>query len=178
MHTYAGAVSITIQAPVETVYAYLADFTRHPEWVKNVKEVVQITPGAAGVGAAFKASEGPPPVAWGQKVNMMVHFVRGVLGGAKPYSEATITALDPPRRIAWRAGVPKGDAFFNLAEWEFLLEPRGAATVLTQRFTWKPQNPTAERMVRAAGVEGLQGAVAASLMELKRRLEGGEEVRG
>lgn len=53
-----------------------------------------------------------------------------------------------------------------------MLEPQGAATHLTQRFCWKPQNPTtAERMVGAAGSEGLEKAVAVSLAQLKRRLE-------
>lgn len=178
MPTYEGAAAITIQAPVETVYAYLADFTRHPEWVRNVSKVEQVSPGPAGVGTVFKTSEGPPPVAPRRKAAMMVQFLLGVLGGAKSYSEAWITALEPPRRIAWQAGIPKGEGFFNLAEWEFLIEPRGGATVLTQRFCWQPQNPTAERMVSAAGVDGLQQAVAVSLAELKRRLETDEGVRG
>jgi uncharacterized protein YndB with AHSA1/START domain len=171
MPTYAGAAAIKIQAPVETVYAYLDDFTHHPEWVKNVSKVEQLSPGPARVGTVFKTSGGPPPVAPGRKAAMMAQFLFGVLGGAKSYSEARITALEPPRRIAWRAGIPKGEGFFNLAEWGFLLEPRGSATALTQRFCWQPQNPTAERMVRAAGVDGLQQAVAVSLAELKRRLE-------
>jgi hypothetical protein len=102
---------------------------------------------------------------------MMASFMQGIFGGAKPYSEAKITALESPRRIAWQAGIPKGDGFFNFAEWEFALEPQGNATHLTQRFHWKPQNPTAERMVAAAGVEGLEHAVAVNLARLKRRLE-------
>jgi hypothetical protein len=171
MPTYAGAAEITIHAPVATVYAYLADFTRHPEWVRNVSKVVQVSPGPVGVGTVFKTSEGPPPVAFRRKAKMMVQFLLGVLGGAKTYSEAKITVLDPPCRIAWQAGIPQGDGFFNLAEWEFLLEPLGSDTALTERFVWKPQNSTAERMVGAAGAGGLEQAVAQSLEELKQRLE-------
>jgi uncharacterized membrane protein len=171
MNEVKGQSTITIQAPAEAVYAYLADFRRHPEWAQNIGKVTQVTPGSVGVGTTFKTEEGPPPVALGQKVVMMFHFVRGLLGGARPYSEARITALEPGRRIAWQAGIPKGDGFFNFAEWEFVLEPRDGATRLTQRFHWQPQNPTAARMVGAAGPGGLEKAVGVSLQALKRRLE-------
>ena len=172
MNVYQGEVTVTIAAPAEQVYAYLADFQRHPEWVKNVSQVTPLRPGETGVGATFRTNEGPPPVGAASTLRMMVHFVAGVLGGAKPYSEATITALEPPSRIAWRAGIPKGAGFFNRAEWEFVLEPRGASTQVTQRYCWQPQTPGAEKMVGAAGPEGLRQAVAVSLGRLKARLEG------
>jgi uncharacterized membrane protein len=168
---YQGQSTITIQAPIDRVYAYLADFRRHPEWAKNLRKVTQVTPGSIAVGTVFKTQEGAPPVRMGQKVKMMVPFTLGILGGAKPYSEAKITALESPGRIAWQAGIPKGAGFFNVAEWEFVLEAQGNATHLTERFHWKPQNPTAERMVSAAGVKGLENAVAVNLTRLRRRLE-------
>ena len=171
MSEYKGQSSITIQVPIDRVYAYLADFRRHPEWAENLSKVTQVTPGPIAVGTVFKTQEGVPPVRLGQKVKMMVPFMLGVLGGAKPYSEAKITVLESPDHIAWQAGIPKGDGLFNLAEWEFVLEAQGDATHLTQGFHWKPQNPTAERMVSAAGVEGLENAVAINLTRLKRRLE-------
>ena len=171
MREYKGQSAITIQVPIDAVYAYLADFSRHPEWAKNLSKVTQVTPGPIAVGTVFKTQEGVPPVRMGQKVKMMVPFMLGVFGGAKPYSEATITALESPDRIAWQAGIPKDAGFFNFAEWEFLLEAQGHATHLTQRFNWKPQNPTAERMVGAAGEKGLESAVAVNLTQLKRRLE-------
>jgi uncharacterized protein YndB with AHSA1/START domain len=168
---YHGQAAITIQAPAELVFAYLADFERHPEWAANLGRVAPVTPGAAGVGATFKTQEGPPPAGPAQRLRMLVHFLAGVLRGAKTYSTATITALEPPRRIAWQGGIPKGQGFFNRAEWEFLLEPRGAATHLTQRFRLCPQEPGAEHMVRALGPAGWEQAVAFSLLRLKHRLE-------
>ena len=173
MDEISGQAIITIQAPAEAVYDYLVDFPRHTEWAQNIDKVTQLTPGPIGVGTSFKTEEGPPPVALGQKLRMMVHFVGGVLSGAKPYSEARITALEPGRRIAWEAGIPKAGGYFNRAEWEFVLEPRGAATHLTQRFHWQPQEPGAARMVGAAGQAGLERAVGVSLAQLKRRLEAG-----
>jgi uncharacterized membrane protein len=171
MSEYQGQVAITIEAPIAGVYAYLLDFTKHPEWAMNLSKVTPMTPGPVAVGTRFQTQEGPPPVTPGQKAKMMLYFVLGLLKGAKPYSEATITALEPPCRIAWQAGVPKGDGFFNFAEWEFVLAPQGTATRVTQHFNYQPQNPTAERMVKAAGAKGLETAVAASLAQLKRRLE-------
>ena len=177
MHEYQGSVAVTIAAPAERVYAYLADFTRHPEWVKNVSQVTPLTPGQTEVGTVFRAQEGPPPVGPWRMVQMMTHFVAGVLGGAKPYSEATITALEPPRRIAWWAGVPKGNGYFNRAEWEFVLEPEAGGTRLTQHYHWRPQNALAERMVGAAGEDGLREAVGLSLTKLKEVLEQKENDR-
>lgn len=175
MDEYRGESSITIRAPVEQVYAYLVDFTKHPQWAKNLSKVTQITPGPIAVGTTFKTAEGPPPVKPQQKLKMMMNFMLGVAGGAKTFSRATICALDAPTHIAWYAGIPKGEGYFNIAEWEFVLEPQGNTTHLTQRFAWKPQNRTARRMVSAAGVAGLEEAVAVSLGELKRRLETGSK---
>ena len=115
MSSYKGQVAITIQSPIDSVYAYLADFTKHPEWAKNLSKVTQITPGAMQAGTVFKTQEGVPPVTFWQQINMMLPFMQGLLSGAKLYSEATITALEPPCRIGWKAGIPKGDGFFNLA---------------------------------------------------------------
>jgi uncharacterized membrane protein len=166
-----GKTSIVINAPAQEVYSYLLDFTRHPEWVTNLQRVRQETSGPIGVGTTFQSSEGPPPVAFAQKLHMMLYFLTGVLSGAKTYSRAEITGLEPDRRIAWKAGVPKGDGYFNLAHWELLLEPQGQATHLTQRFSYQPQTGVARRMVDAAGASGLEQACAVSLGQLKQRLE-------
>jgi uncharacterized membrane protein len=171
MSEYKGQTSITIQAPIETVYNYLADFSKHCEWAENIKSVTQIEAGPVRVGTRFKTAEGPPPVGLLKKMGMMLHFMRGVAGGAKTYSVAKITALEPPVRIGWEAGIPRGDDFFNFVEWEFILESEGSSTHLTQRFNWQPQNPTAEQMVKAAGMSGLEQAVGKSLRQLKEHLE-------
>lgn len=168
-----GETVITIEAPVEVVYTYLADFTRHPEWVQNLQRVQPVSDGPVGVGAIFQTQEGPPPVPLLQKLAMMFFFVSGVVSGAKTYSRAEITALEPNRLIAWQAGVPKGEGYFNLARWEFIFEPQGQATRLTQRFQYLPQNSTAARMVGTAGAAGIAKACAVSLTRLKTILEQG-----
>jgi uncharacterized membrane protein len=171
MSKVSGKTSIIINRPVQDVYAYLVDFTRHPEWVKNLQRVQQESGGPIQIGTTFKSQEGPPPVTFGQKLRMMFYFLTGVLSGAKTYSRAEITGLEPNRRIAWKAGVPKGDGYFNLAHWELLLEPQGQTTHLTQCFTYQPQNGVAQRMIDLAGPNGIEQACAVSLAQLKQRLE-------
>lgn len=174
MTDYQGETAITIQAPVEKIYAYLVDFQRHPEWAKNLTKVTQTSVGPMGVGATFKTEEGPPPLPLGQTIIMMGHFILGLLSGAKPYSEAKITALEPQRRIAWQAGVPKGQSYLNFAEWEFVFDAQGEATRLTQRFHYIPPDARGERLIAVAGVKGIERACAVSLAQLKRRLEQSE----
>jgi uncharacterized membrane protein len=171
MNDVSGQVSILINAPVSKVYAYLLDFTRHPEWVKNLQRVRQESAGPIQVGTTFQSQEGPPPVTLRQKLPMMFHFMSGVLSGAKTYSRAEITELEPNRRIAWKAGVPKGDGYFNLAHWEILLEAQGQATCLIQRFVYQPQNNQSRRMIDSAGAKGLEQACILSLEQLKKQLE-------
>jgi hypothetical protein len=177
MKEYSGQISIELVAAPRALYEYLKDFTRHPEWSSNLSRVTKITTGAVQVGTRFKSVEGPPPVAPLVKLNMMRGFIKGVLSGAKAYSIAEITALDPDRRIAWSAGIPLGDGFFNRADWEFLLEPRGTATQLTQRFLYLPQTSAAEQMVGAAGANGIHQACSTNLQNLKRVVESAVKAR-
>lgn len=166
-----GEASIVIKQPAQVIYHYLVDFTRHPEWVANLAKVTQMTPGPIGVGTVFVTQESAPPVPLLRKLNMMRHFMAGVLSGVQPNSEAEITALEPGARIAWRAGLRKGDGWFNRAEWEITLQPQPQSTRLIQRFCYLPQTATAARMVAAAGDGGLEHACTVSLQRLKQLME-------
>jgi uncharacterized membrane protein len=104
-------VSIDIGAPVDKVYHYLADFTRHSEWSMSVASIEQVTPGQVGVGTEFKASETLP---------------------AKLVSFARITALEAPTRVAWEST----DHRVFRTNWEFVLSAQNGGTHLTQRVTF------------------------------------------
>jgi len=106
-------VSVDIAAPMDQVYRYLADFTRHSEWSMSVATIEQVTPGSVGVGTEFKASETLP-----QK---LVSFAR-------------ITALDAPTRVAWEST----DYRVFRTNWEFLLSAQNGGTHLIQRVTFYP----------------------------------------
>ena len=95
----------------------------------------------------------------------------GVLSGAKPYSVAEITALEPDRSISWSAGIPFGNGFFNRANWEFTFVSHGDGTQLTQHFHYLPQTSAAEQMISAAGVNGIQQACSVNLQNLKQVIE-------
>jgi uncharacterized membrane protein len=166
-----GETSVVINQPAQAIYDYLADFTRHPEWVANLAKVTQVSAGPIAVGTIFHAQESAPPVPLLRKLNMMRYFITGLISGVKPYSEAEITALEPGKRIAWRAGLRKGQGWFNRAEWELILQAQGQGTRVTQRFRYLPQTATAARMVGAAGEGGIAQACTVSLQRLKNVLE-------
>ncbi len=46
--------SILVDAPVEKVFRYLADFERHPEWVNKLVSIRKTSPGPVGVGSTFE----------------------------------------------------------------------------------------------------------------------------
>ena len=168
---FKGQTSIFIKVPIEKVYSYLVDFQRHTEWAQNLNKVTKLSPGPIDVGTVFKTEEGPPPVPLWTRLKMMVHFLSGVVSGAKMYSEAKITALETNRRITWQAGIPKGDNLLSFAEWEFTLEPEGNSTRLTQHFRYAPPDPQGQRMIGAAGTDGITRACTVNLERLKLRLE-------
>jgi hypothetical protein len=167
-----GETSVVIAAPAGSIYDYLADFTRHPEWVKNVSRVEPLTPGPVRVGSKFKTSEGTPPVPLGRYVRSTARFIQGLLTGTQPYSVAEVSALEPGRRLAWVGRLSRRQGEFNRAEWEIVLQPQGSATLVTQRFNYQPQTATAQAMVSAlGGPAGIAAACAISLGQLKHRLE-------
>ncbi len=110
---WSSETSIDIAAPVEKVYRYLADFTRHSEWSMSVATIEQVTPGPVGVGTEFKASEIIP--------TKLVSFAR-------------ITALEAPTRVAWEST----DHRVFRTNWEFLLSEYKGGTHLIQRVTFYP----------------------------------------
>jgi uncharacterized protein YndB with AHSA1/START domain len=167
-----GEATVVIQAPADAVYDYLADFTRHSEWNKNIYKVWQTTSGPMAVGARFKAMEGAPPAAIGKQMKALAQVMKGMLTGAKAFSEAEITTLEPRCRIAWVGIFPRSNGEFNRAEWEIELTPAGNTTRVVQRFRYLPQTPAARQMLAALGdADGIAQACTVNLNQLKQRLE-------
>jgi hypothetical protein len=109
-------VSIQIQAPIEQIYRRLSNFTRHSDFSGGLAKMEQQTPGPAGVETRFRSEETVP---------------------GKYVSFCEITALDEPRRIAWKAWVPH----VMRTEWEFRLAPASTGTRLVQASKWWPTGP-------------------------------------
>ena len=116
--------SVQIAAPVDEVYAYLADFTRHAEWDEMTERVEQVKAGdASGVGAEFKAYEALAKLA---KVGSGDAFVKNQAGLAK----REVTEMVPNKRIAWfTTTIPRMGITADCA---FELAPEGNGTRLTQ----------------------------------------------
>lgn len=109
-------VSVDIDASVEDVYRYLADFPRHQEWSSAAMSYLkQVTPGPITVGTEFEAGETAP---------------------GRVVTHSRITALEPNRRIAWHSWFRD----LMVADWEFLLSERDGRTHLVQRSIWEPGN--------------------------------------
>ncbi|HXV98782.1 MAG TPA: SRPBCC family protein, partial [Anaerolineae bacterium] len=172
MPVFAGAAVIAIQAPVNVVYDYLLDFTKHPQWVKNISKVQPLDNAPIGVGSQFKANEFTPPVSFLKMIAATLQYAISTFSGTKFYSLAEITALEPQRRIAWTGRLPRRNSDFNRSEWEIVLEPQGMATRVTQQFRFSPQTERARRMLEAlGGTPGLSEACLVNLECLKHVLE-------
>ncbi len=104
-------LAVEINASLDVVYRRLADFERHSDFSRGLAAVKKITSGPVVVGTQFKALETVP---------------------AKFTSFSQITALDEPRRIAWKAWMPK----LMRTEWEYVLTPTRTGTHVLQRTCW------------------------------------------
>jgi uncharacterized membrane protein len=116
--------SVRINAPVEAVYAYLADFANQPEWDTTTVRIEQVKPGdATGVGAEYRAYE---RLDWlsrsGDNKSEKSHQA-GV-------SDREVRELVPNRRVAWHShAVPRMGVTMDYA---FELVADGDDTELTE----------------------------------------------
>jgi uncharacterized protein YndB with AHSA1/START domain len=141
--------STEINAPPERVYAYLADFLHHKEWSRGVAEIEPVgATGAVAVGTELKATETIP---------------------RRMTSIARVTALEPPRRIAWDARVEG----VMRVQWEFELQPTALGTRLVQRCRWQPQNLLGTVMLNLVRKRQVPKENQASLARIKAILEEG-----
>jgi uncharacterized protein YndB with AHSA1/START domain len=170
MADFSGERTVLIQAPVRTVYDYVSDFPRHIEWNHQPTKMTQLTDGPVGVGSTFRTVEQPASnSSWFIKV--IGPLLMSMMGSAG-YTEAEITALEPDRRVAWKAAAPhKKGGYLMKAEWEIILEPQGEATHLTQRFHYMPQTKMGERIDAESSARNTGEEVEHNLNRLKSMLE-------
>jgi uncharacterized protein YndB with AHSA1/START domain len=90
--------TITIDRPIEDVFAYLADGTNNPRWRKGVLEIHR-TSAAEGEGATFRQALSGP-------------------GGRRVAGDYRVTAYQPPHRLEFvvTAGPARPSGRFDLAE--------------------------------------------------------------
>lgn len=112
MTTLTNSYHVAINARPETVFAYVSDLPRHPEWSGGRLKIEAVTAGSAAVGHLYH-SHGDIP---GQK--------------DRP-NELRITDLQKPKRFAFIAQDPD---FGNVLH-EFIFQPRDGGTLLERRVT-------------------------------------------
>jgi uncharacterized protein YndB with AHSA1/START domain len=102
-----------INAPIEQVYRYLADFPRHCEWAQTVERLELVRPGdSAGIGAQYLTTE--------RQTMQADRKPRAPLTEGEPdQTFCEVRELTPNQRIAWRAHLlpdaePSADLDFEL----------------------------------------------------------------
>jgi uncharacterized membrane protein len=100
---------IVVDAPIDAVWAIIADVPGQPRWMTEMKDVRILTPGPVGVGTRAEAT-----------IRML---------GIPVTDEGVVTALDAPRRFAIRhEGVFKGSG-------EITAEPGADGTTTIVRWS-------------------------------------------
>lgn len=163
--------SVVIQAPIAAVYDYISDFPRHVEWNHQPTEMTKLTEGPVGVGSIFRAKEQTQrDMSWLMK---KIFPLLGKLMGVADYTEAEITALDPERRVAWKAQAPlKKGGFLAKTEWEIDLKPRGDMTEVAQRVHFRFFSKMSERMNMETAAAQTGEEMEQNLAHLKEIVEG------
>ncbi len=175
MAKFSFQADVHIEAPVDTVFRYLADFPRHVEWNHAPQTMTALTEGEVAVGSQFRTEESTPsnlPVF--RKIMMTVMAPLGkMLLKMDGHTIAEITNLTPNRRIAWTAHMPnrQGKKLMQM-HWELLLEDRETGTLVTQTCQIDPPaDSPMYKMVTEDWAENGRSEAARNLNRLKALLE-------
>lgn len=112
MTTVTNTFQIVISAKPETVFAYVADLTRHGEWSGGQLKVEAVSAGPVGVGSQYRSF--------------------GEVAGQKDRpNELHVTGYEPPARFAFVAQDPD----FKEVSHEFTFRPQDGGTVMERAVT-------------------------------------------
>jgi len=170
MAEFTAEQTVVIQAPISAVYDYVSDFPRHIEWNHQPTEMTKITDGPVRVSSVFHTTERTPSnMSWLMK---KIFPLMSKLMGVADYTEAEITALEPERRVAWKAQAPlKNGGFVAKTEWEIDLASQGQATKIVQRVHFRFFNKMSERMNMETAAAQTGEEMAQNLARLKQIVE-------
>ena len=135
--------TVTIRRPAEDVFAFLADFENVPRW-NHAIESTTMSPGPVGVGSTY-------------------HQIRSEPKRSEEGFEVTV--FEPSRRLAVDGMIGP----FH-ARVEYLLEPIGGATKLTNTVELEPASAVSKLLAPFARSR-IKTAVAENLGVLKQLLE-------
>lgn len=144
--------SVSIAAPPERVFEYVADFTNLPSYNSEVIRARRLSPGREALGATFAVTVRAGPIRFGTRLE--------------------ITATERPRffqnrAVAGRLFVADEDRFFS---------PEGGGTRVTFRVRYRaPLGPVGALLDRAVLRRFSRAQLRGELAGLKRVLERGGE---
>ena len=162
--------SVEIDAPIEHVYRYLADFPRHCEWAQTLERMERVHDGdETGVGARYLTTER-------QAMQADRKPREPLTKGMVVKTICEVRELIPDRRIAWHAHTsPKALGLYADLAFEFAPGPDGG-TILTQHYLFHQPAPAVFMFKLVFGKDLAEKGYAqwkASLHNIKAILEEG-----
>lgn len=140
------ANTVTIERPIEDVFAFLADFENVPTWNHAIEATTKTSPGAVGVGTVY-------------------HQIRSI--PSRSEEDFEVTVFEPVSRLAIQGRLgPFG------ARVGYVLEPAGDATRLVNAVDIEPSSGGLRLLAPLARTR-VKAAVGENLATLKQILEGG-----
>jgi uncharacterized protein YndB with AHSA1/START domain len=136
--------TVTIRRPAEDVFAFLADFENVPGWNHAIESTTKTSPGPVGVGSTYRQIRSEPK---------------------RSEEGFEVIVYEPARRLAI-----EGEIGPFHARVEYLLEPIGGATKLTNTVELEPASAVSKLLAPFAGSR-IETAVAENLGVLKQLLE-------
>jgi hypothetical protein len=140
--------TLTIQRPVDDVFAFLADFANIPTWNYAIVETRKTSPGPVGVGTTYRQTRSIP---------------------TRSEEGFEVTVLEPTTRLEIH-----GDIGPFTATISYLLAPVGDGTQLINVVDLESASG-AVRLLAPLATSRVKAAVAANLNTLKQMLEAGSQ---
>jgi uncharacterized protein YndB with AHSA1/START domain len=138
--------SLTIQRPIEDVFAFLADLENVPRWNYAIEATRKTSPGPVGVGTTYSQTRSVP---------------------RRSEEGFEVTVFEPVSGLAIRGRIGPFRATVR-----YTLQPLDGGTRLTNQVELEPVSGPL-RLVAPVAAPRVRTAVAANLETLKRILEGG-----
>ena len=146
---YSADYSVDVKAPQSRVFDYVADVSRHGEWGSEADHMKATAdrPGPPATGAKYKAD--------------------GLLNGKPNQSTVTITALEPPKRLAFDA--EDSNSVFHH---EFTFTPSNGSTRVERHVTMT-KGPFYFPLVLSIFKSTVQKNYNGAMSNLKTKMESG-----
>jgi uncharacterized protein YndB with AHSA1/START domain len=138
---------ITINAPAEKVFTYLADFPRHSEWAQHPLKIEQTSPGPAGQGTTYKSV--------------------GHQMGRDSEDAVTVTEFVPNQKIVYEAEGREG----RFRHW-IQLQPGDGGVQVTKGFGVVKANFPFSLMMPIVTTFVAPGGLNGDLKRIKEKIEG------